>query len=400
VIAEFGRLDLLVNNASVWLSAPFLEISQICVAIRRWMSTFTGPFLCSQAAAPQMLAQEEGLIINITDLSAFQTWKNYAHHAASKAGLVALTKVMAAELAPHVRVNGIAPGTVMLPPNASPQKIAWAESNSLLDGWEPQKMLPAPSSSSRKWISLPAPFISWMADGRWFDRDPATAAATPASFATGLNESTKAAPTAFLQQTETPGLPTSAADSPPTQTPAPAAAEETERIPSARASAASPAPIGTTVIFPGGLELTILDVIYPADEFLLEEVGGDDLRRRVVAESDAGRAALVVEWEAYCPPRTDRPPLTTVCGALLSVTAVEPEQPLVDLAAYTGFDPRFPEIIGLPYGVPNGETRRSFIVTTSIPAGEAPELMEVVYYLSDAASIEYTTVYFDLQEAP
>jgi len=70
--------------------------------------------------------------IIITDLSVFQTWPNYAHHAASKAGLVALTKVMAAELAPHVRVNGIAPGTVLLPPNASEEKIQWAEGNSLL----------------------------------------------------------------------------------------------------------------------------------------------------------------------------------------------------------------------------------------------------------------------------
>ena len=79
-----------------------------------------------------MLKQESGLIINITDLSAFQTWPNYAHHAASKAGLVALTKVMAAELAPHIRVNAIAPGTVLLPPDASAQKIQWAKENSLL----------------------------------------------------------------------------------------------------------------------------------------------------------------------------------------------------------------------------------------------------------------------------
>ncbi len=131
VAKHFGRLDVLVNNASVWLSDPFLDISYDA-----WRAALdvnlTGPFLCAQAAAPHMLAQGEGVIINITDLSAFQTWPNYAHHAASKAGLVALTKVMAAELAPTIRVNAIAPGTVLLPPNAPDSKRQWAKDNSLL----------------------------------------------------------------------------------------------------------------------------------------------------------------------------------------------------------------------------------------------------------------------------
>ncbi len=131
VVARFGRLDILVNNASVWLKAPFLEITA-----EVWQTALdvnlTGPFLMSQAAAPHMLAQRSGLIVNITDLSAYQTWPGYAHHAASKAGLVALTRVMAAELAPHVRVNAIAPGTVLLPEGAGEAKIQWAVDNSLL----------------------------------------------------------------------------------------------------------------------------------------------------------------------------------------------------------------------------------------------------------------------------
>ena len=131
VIARFGRLDILVNNASVWLKAPFLEITPAA-----WQAALdinlTGPFLLSEAAAPQMLKQQSGLIVNITDLSAFQTWPGYAHHAASKAGLVALTRVMAAELAPHVRVNAIAPGTVLLPEGAGEAKAQWAVANSLL----------------------------------------------------------------------------------------------------------------------------------------------------------------------------------------------------------------------------------------------------------------------------
>lgn len=131
VIGRFGRLDILVNNASVWLRAPFLAITR-----EAWQTALdinlTGPFLMSQAVAPQMLQQQSGLIINITDLSAYQTWKEYAHHAATKAGLVALTRVMAAELAPHVRVNAIAPGTVLLPEDASEAKVQWAIQNSLL----------------------------------------------------------------------------------------------------------------------------------------------------------------------------------------------------------------------------------------------------------------------------
>ena len=131
VVDRFSHIDILINNASVWLKSPFLEITH-----DEWQAAIdvnlTGPFLCSQAVAPKMLAQENGLIINITDLSAFQVWPGYARHAASKAGLVSLTQVMAAELAPHVRVNAIAPGTVLLPPNATAEKVRWAEEKSLL----------------------------------------------------------------------------------------------------------------------------------------------------------------------------------------------------------------------------------------------------------------------------
>jgi NAD(P)-dependent dehydrogenase (short-subunit alcohol dehydrogenase family) len=131
VMERFGRVDLLVNNASVWLSSPVLEITR-----EHWETSIganlTGPFLCSQAVAPHMLKQESGHIVNITDLSAFQTWPGFADHSASKAGLVALTRVMAAELAPHVRVNAIAPGTVLLPEGASAEKRQWAVENSLL----------------------------------------------------------------------------------------------------------------------------------------------------------------------------------------------------------------------------------------------------------------------------
>jgi len=128
---KFGKIDVLINNASVWLKTPFMEIAE-----SEWDLSLDvnlkGPFLCAQAAAVVMLKQGHGIILNITDLSAFQVWPGYAHHAASKAGLVALTKNMAHELAPKIRVNVIAPGTVLLPPNATPEKVEWAVGKSVL----------------------------------------------------------------------------------------------------------------------------------------------------------------------------------------------------------------------------------------------------------------------------
>jgi NAD(P)-dependent dehydrogenase (short-subunit alcohol dehydrogenase family) len=130
-VERFGRVDVLINNASVWLKTPFLEIDE-----DEWDLALDvnlkGPFLAAQAVAPVMLESGQGIILNMTDLSAFQVWTGYAHHAASKAGLVALTKSLAVELAPTIRVNAIAPGTVLLPENYSAEKKQWAEENSLL----------------------------------------------------------------------------------------------------------------------------------------------------------------------------------------------------------------------------------------------------------------------------
>lgn len=130
-LKSFGRVDVLINNASIWLKAPFVEIKEEDWDLAMDVN-LKGPFLSSQAAAPAMLEQGQGVIINMTDLSAFQVWPGYAHHGSSKAALVALTKSMALELAPAVRVNAIAPGTVLLPPNASPEKVQWAVDKSIL----------------------------------------------------------------------------------------------------------------------------------------------------------------------------------------------------------------------------------------------------------------------------
>jgi pteridine reductase len=109
----FGRLDLLVNSAASFDAAPLLEVDE-----ERWDRVMAlnlkGPFLTVRAAAP-MLRQARGSVVNMLDLSAFQPWVDYPHHAVSKAGLLHLTRIMARALAPDVRVNAIAPGTVLPP---------------------------------------------------------------------------------------------------------------------------------------------------------------------------------------------------------------------------------------------------------------------------------------------
>ncbi|MBM4460844.1 MAG: SDR family oxidoreductase [Chloroflexi bacterium] len=130
-LARFGQIAVLINSASVWLKAPFLEITEA-----QWDNALDvnlkGPFFLAQAVAAGMMRQGRGVIINITDISAFQPWAGYAPHGASKSGLVSLTKSLAVELAPTVRVNAIAPGTILLPPNCPPEVEHWLTDKALL----------------------------------------------------------------------------------------------------------------------------------------------------------------------------------------------------------------------------------------------------------------------------
>ena len=113
VTAWGGRLDILVCSAAAFERRPFEEID--AVAWRDMLAVnLEAPFLLAQAAAPA-LRRARGVIVNILDVAAFHAWKGYAHYAVSKAGLAMLTRVLALELAPRVRVCGVAPGTVAFP---------------------------------------------------------------------------------------------------------------------------------------------------------------------------------------------------------------------------------------------------------------------------------------------
>jgi pteridine reductase len=109
---QLGTLDVLVNSAAVMIRTPLDEVTP-----EVWDAMFAlnlrAPFFCAKAAATRM--KEGGVIINIADLAAFESWTGYIPHGASKAGIVHITRALAKALAPGVRVNAIAPGAVLLP---------------------------------------------------------------------------------------------------------------------------------------------------------------------------------------------------------------------------------------------------------------------------------------------
>jgi len=109
----WNRLDVLVNNASRFYRTAFGKTTAF-----EWddlmASNLKAPFFLSQAAAPY-LADQRGCIINIADIHGEKPLKDYAVYCISKSGLVMLTKVLAKELGPTIRVNSIAPGAVLWP---------------------------------------------------------------------------------------------------------------------------------------------------------------------------------------------------------------------------------------------------------------------------------------------
>ena len=114
---RFGRLDLLVNNAGVFFPRSLEELTE-----HDWDHilgiNLKGPFFCAQAAARLMRRRQSGQsgqIINISSLGGLQAWPGYMHYCSSKAGLIMLTRCLAKALAPEIRVNSVAPGTILFP---------------------------------------------------------------------------------------------------------------------------------------------------------------------------------------------------------------------------------------------------------------------------------------------
>ena len=112
-LREFGRIDILINNASTFYATPVGGITPA-----QWDdlmgSNLKAPLFLAQAAAPSLRAQS-GLIVNIVDIHALRPLKRHPVYSIAKAGLAMLTRSLARELGPDIRVNGIAPGPVLWP---------------------------------------------------------------------------------------------------------------------------------------------------------------------------------------------------------------------------------------------------------------------------------------------
>jgi pteridine reductase len=116
-VSRFERLDALVNNASSFFPTPVGDITQ--AAWDNLMGTnLRAPLFLSQAAAPH-LKRSGGAIVNITDIHAERPLKSYVVYTIAKAGLVGLTRSLARELGPEIRVNGVAPGPILWPEDGS-----------------------------------------------------------------------------------------------------------------------------------------------------------------------------------------------------------------------------------------------------------------------------------------
>ena len=127
-VDNWGRLDVLVNNASRFYRTSIGKVTEYA-----WddlmNSNLKAPFFLSQAAAP-FLAKHKGVIVNITDIHAERPLREYSVYCISKSGLFMMTKMLAKELGPDVRVNAVAPGSIL-----------WPEGKNALSEEEKQKII-------------------------------------------------------------------------------------------------------------------------------------------------------------------------------------------------------------------------------------------------------------------
>ncbi len=110
-IQRYGRLDVLVNNVGAAVRKPFLELSH-----QEWESmldlNLTSMFFSAQKAQSYLAASGHGAIVNVASMHAFFTVRGVSAYAAAKGGVVALTRSLALEFAPQIRVNAVAPGLI------------------------------------------------------------------------------------------------------------------------------------------------------------------------------------------------------------------------------------------------------------------------------------------------
>lgn len=160
VVEHFGRVDILVNNAGIFTQAPQTELSEA-----DWDAVFDtnlkGLWLCSKAVVRQMIAQGGGgCIVNLASINGLHPgFGGTAHYDASKGGVIAYTRSLAAELAPHgIRVNAVGPGLTDSPllREQAPELVAMVEART------PLKRLGRPEEMARVVLFLVSPLAGWV----------------------------------------------------------------------------------------------------------------------------------------------------------------------------------------------------------------------------------------------
>jgi len=155
--SAFGRLDALVNNASSFYPTPFGAIGE-----DEWLdlvgSNLKAPLFLSQAAAPR-LREARGAIVNLVDIHAERPLKDFVVYSVAKAGLAGLTRALALELGPDVRVNGVAPGAILWPDGD--EHFAPSEKGRIT-AQTPLKRIGEPDdvAGAVKYLLFDAPFVS------------------------------------------------------------------------------------------------------------------------------------------------------------------------------------------------------------------------------------------------
>jgi pteridine reductase len=155
-VQTWGRLDALVNNASTFAPTPVGDITE--EAWHHLVGTnMKAPLFLAQAAAPH-LKKTQGAIVNISDIHAELPLKNYVVYTMAKAALDALTRSLARELAPEVRVNGVAPGPILWPDGNAFDELARAR----IISHTPLKRAGSPDdiASAVCWLLTDAPYVT------------------------------------------------------------------------------------------------------------------------------------------------------------------------------------------------------------------------------------------------
>lgn len=155
LLAHYGRLDALVNNASAFYPTPVGEATPT-----QWNELFASnaqaPFFLSQAAVPA-LREARGGVVNLLDIYAERPLANHPLYCMAKAALAAMTRSLALDLAPLVRVNGVAPGAVMWPSDGKP----YDDQQAMLARTPMQRAgTPEDVASAVLWLLRDAPFVT------------------------------------------------------------------------------------------------------------------------------------------------------------------------------------------------------------------------------------------------